>query len=59
MSDYFDYGTMEMLNHRLVHMEATANGHGGSISFTGRQIAKRVTLTGTTELLMKWTPCDM
>lgn len=59
MFDYFDNGTMEMLNHRLIHMETTANGNGGSISFTGRPTAKRITPTGTTELLIKWTPCDM
>lgn len=50
---------MEVLQHRLAHMATAASGPGGSINFVGRQMAKRVTISGTIELLIKWHPCNM
>lgn len=59
MFDYFDNGVMEELQHRLLHTVTITNGLSEAITFKGRSIGRRVTATGSVELLIKWTPNDM
>lgn len=59
MFDYFDNGVMEELQHRLLHTVTITNGVSEAITFKGRSIGRRVTATGSVELLIKWTPNDM
>lgn len=59
MFDYFDNGVMEELQHRLLHTVAITNGVSEAITFKGRSIGRRVTATGSVELLIKWSPNDM
>lgn len=59
MFDFFDSGVMEGLQHRLQVTGAIAGGPNGMVSFRGKQLAKRVTACGQSEVLVKWIPCDM
>lgn len=59
MFDYFDNGVMEELQHRLLHTVNITNGLSEAITFKGRSIGRRVTATGSAELLITWTPSDM
>lgn len=59
MFDYFDNGVMEELQHRLLKTANLTNCLNGTITFNGRSIGRRVTATGSVELLVKWNPCDM
>lgn len=59
MFDYFDNGVMEELQHRLLQTVTITNGLNGSITFNGRSVGRRVTATGSVELLIKWNPSDM
>ncbi|XP_055313406.1 zinc finger protein jing isoform X2 [Sitodiplosis mosellana] len=59
MFDYFDNGVMEELQHRLLHTVTITNGVSEAITFKGRSIGRRVTATGSVELLIKWSPNDI
>lgn len=59
MFDYFDNGVMEELQHRLLQTVTITNGLDGTMTFKGRSIGRRVTATGSVELLIKWNPSDM
>lgn len=59
MFDFFDSGVMEGLQHRLQVTGAIASGPNGTITFRGKQLAKRITAFGHTEILVKWMPCDI
>lgn len=59
MFDYFDNGVMEELQHRLMHMVSMTNGQNEAITFNGRSVGRRVTSTGSVELLIRWNPNDM
>lgn len=59
MFDYFDGGIMEVLQHRLAHTGAATAGTGRTVTFTGRQVGKRVTPAGIIEHLIRWSPVDM
>ncbi|XP_031616661.1 zinc finger protein jing homolog isoform X1 [Contarinia nasturtii] len=59
MFDYFDNGVMEELQHRLLHTVTITNGLSEAITFKGRSIGRRVTATGSVELLIKWSPNDI
>lgn len=59
MFDYFDSGIMEILQHRLAHTAAATSGTGEAMTFTGQQMARRVTSSGIIELLIQWSPANM
>lgn len=59
MFDYFDGGIMEGLQHRLMITSSIAKGQKGAIHFVGCQQARRTTLSGMVEILIKWNPSDM
>lgn len=59
MFDYFDNGVMEELQHRLLQTVSITNGIDEKIVFKGRSIGRRVTATGSIELLIRWSPNDM
>ncbi len=50
---------MEGLQHRLAHTNTITQGAGGSVTFTGNLIARRLTLAGISECLIQWNPSNM
>lgn len=59
MFDYFDGGIMEGLQHRLLITNQIASSQKGAIHFVGCQQARRTTLAGVVEILVKWNPSDI